>query len=543
MDSELEARVTTLISKSKESSVSNSDLYELLQLIEEMEKREEYSGLAKRFKPDTPYSIVNLPKHKAFFDATKWYREILLLGGNRSGKTQSGAYILAAAATGLYPDWWDGVRFDGPINAWAVGKTGQTTRDTVQEALMGPVGAEGTGLIPLHCIGKKVRLPGTPNAYDTVEVLHTSGKWSTIGFKSYKQDTPSFYGTARHLVWLDEPAPEDIYNECLIRTSVLPGGGEGRIIHTITPKEGLTRLLADFLSKCDLLAGTEKIQGIDKAAAMMALEGGSSKDALTILYGDEAKGVKTAHHRAAIAIGWDDIPWMSDDAKREILDSTPPHLRATVSQGIPTVGDGAVYRIPLEMVVLNQNQTFVIPPHYKKIYGMDVGWNRTAAVFGALDPDTDTLYIYAEHYVEHQPPEVHAARIKGIAQDWMPGAIDPAAGKSKDAYGDDLLKMYQKLGLRVRAANNSVESGIMKVSSMLTQGKLKFFPNTYNLQNEYLTYHRDDGNIVKENDHALDALRYLVVSLPWAKPTPASTAISAQTRFKAPQANRYRYSV
>lgn len=540
MSNELEAKVTALISKSKESSVSNSDLYEMLQLVEELERRQAYSGVDKWFVPGTPYAIDKLPKHKAFFDATKLYREILLLGGNRSGKTRSGAFICAVLATGLYPDWWEGVRFDGPVNIWAVGKTGQTTRDTVQEALIGPVGNEGTGMIPLHCLGKKVRLPGTPNAYDTVEVLHTSGKWSTIGFKSYKQETPSFYGTARHLVWLDEPAPEDIYNECLIRTSVLTGGGEGRVIHTITPKEGLTRLLADFLSNCDLLAGTEKIPGIDKAAAMIALENGGAngRDAITILYGDEAKGQKAIHHRAAVAIGWKDIPWMSEEAKREILESTPPHLRATVSEGIPTVGDGAVYRIPLDMVVLGKDQTFQIPAHYKKIYGMDVGWNRTAAIFGALDPDTDTLYIYHEHYVDHQPPEVHAARIKGLAADWMPGAIDPAAGKSKDAYGKDLLDMYRRLGLRVREADNSVEAGILKVSSMLTQGKLKIFPGCYNLQNEYLTYHRDGGRIVKENDHALDALRYLVMSLQWAKPTP-TTATGVKGKFASPQIRRY----
>jgi len=505
----------------EEGSISNSDLLELAELIEELERRNEFSGIAKRFQANTPYSIDNLPKHKAFFDATRNYREILLLGGNRSGKTQSGAFLCAVLATGLYPEWWDGIRFDGPVNIWAVGKTGQTTRDTVQEALMGPTGAEGTGLIPKSCIGKKVRLPGTPNAYDTVEVLHTSGKWSTIGFKSYKQDTPSFYGTAKHLVWLDEPCPEDIYNECLIRTATT----NGRVVHTITPKEGLTRLLADFLANCDLLAGTEKIEGIDKAAAMMLMESNQSAAAIPINYGDITKTQVANHHRAAVAIGWDDIPWMSDQTKKEILDSTPPHLRDTVSKGIPTIGDGAIYTIPLADILLKKEEIFPIPAHYKKLYGMDVGWNRTAAVFGALDPDTGILYIYAEHYVEHQLPEVHASRIKQIAQDWMPGVIDPASNAVSGTDGKRLLDIYRREGLRLRTADNSVESGIMKVASMLAQGKLKFFPNaTSHLQNEYLLYRRDNGKIVKEDDHAMDALRYLVTSLHLAVTTPLKTA-------------------
>lgn len=527
-NAELETKVTSLISKSKGKSVSHSDLAELLDLLEELDRREEYSGVDKWFKEGTPYAISCLPKHNAFFTATKAYREVLLLGGNRSGKTSSGAYTAALCATGLYPDWWEGIKFDGPVEIWACGDTGQTTRDTVQRAILGPIGAEGTGMIPAHLIGRKTKAKGTTDLYDTIEVIHTSGKVSIIGFKSYQQNASSFFGTAKHLVWLDEPCPEDIYNECLIRTSVLPGGAEGRIIHTITPKKGLTRLLADFLANCDLLAGTEKIEGLDKAIAMMDVtEGGVNSGGFTINYGDKTKGVKAAKHRAAIAIGWDDIPWMSEKAKQEILESTPEHLKKVVSQGIPSIGDGAVYTIPLSEVLLKQEEVFPIPAHYKKLYGMDVGWNRTAAVFGAQDPDTGIVYIYAEHYVEHQPPEVHAARIKAIAGDWMVGLIDPAS-KQPALDGKVALTEYRRLGLRLREADNAREAGIMKVNSMLSQGMLKFFPNvTRNLQNEYILYSRENGKIVKENDHALDALRYLVMGLQFAK-TPSQSALPAR---------------
>lgn len=526
LDRGLEAKVSALISKSKESSVSNSDMMELLAIYEELEARQLFSGIAKWYQPNTPYSIDCLPKHKAFFDATRIYREVLLLGGNRSGKTSGGAYLCAVLATGLYPDWWEGIRFEGPVEIWACGKTGQSTRDTVQHALMGNVGNFGTGLLPQSTLGKTVRLPGTPNALDTVEVLHTSGKWSTIGFKSYKQEAPSFYGTKKHLVWLDEPCPEDIYNECLIRTAVLGDNADGtkvqgRLVHTITPKEGLTRLLADFLANCDLLAGTERVHNIDKAVAMMRME----EQGAGIRLSEEPK-VKVQSHRAAIAIGWDDIPWMSEQAKKEILDSTPPHLRDTVSQGIPSIGDGAIYPVPLADLLLKPSEVFQIPPHYKKVYGMDVGWNRTAAVFGAQDPDSGVLYIYAEHYAEHQIPEVHAARIKGIAGDWMVGAIDPASKVKSQVDGKDLLTIYRRQGLRLTEADNSVESGIMKVTSLMLQGKLKLFPHTTShLQNEYLIYRRDDGRVVKQDDHAMDALRYLVSRLEYAKPSPSASGI------------------
>lgn len=247
-------------------SLSNYDLLKLLELVEEAERREDVSGFHKYFKG--PYAIENLPKHEAFFEATKNYRETLLLGGNRTGKTRSGAMVVSVTATGQYPDWWPGVRFNHHVSNWAAGKTGQTTRDTVQDALLGPPGHWGTGAIPKDCIVDTTARQGIANAVDTIMVRHESGQVSTIGLKSYDQKAASFYGTAKHVVWLDEPCPDVVYNECLIRTMTT----NGIIVHTITPKEGLTRLLAEILSSADLLAGAERIKGLEAMIKMQELE-------------------------------------------------------------------------------------------------------------------------------------------------------------------------------------------------------------------------------------------------------------------------------
>jgi len=269
--SSIAAKLRELVPKggTQVQAANNYELLRVIDLIEEAEKREDTSGFHKWFK-DGPYDIRNLPKHKAFFEATARYREVLLLGGNRVGKTRSGATVAAILATGEYPDWWEGVRFDHPTTIWVAGKTGQTTRDTVQEALMGPIGHWGTGALPKESIGRCTARQGIPNAIDTVEVNHVSGGISTIGFKSYDQKPASFYGRAMHLIWLDEPCPDLVYNECLIRTMTT----NGRVIHTITPKEGLTRLLAEFLSGCDLLAGSERIKGLDAMIKLEDMENG-----------------------------------------------------------------------------------------------------------------------------------------------------------------------------------------------------------------------------------------------------------------------------
>lgn len=236
--------------------------------------------------------------------------------------------------------------------------------------------------------------------------------------------------------------------------------------------------------------------------------------------------------RAAVTIGWADVPWLDEDTKRELLKSTPPYLRDAVVYGLPNMGTGAVYPVPLEEVVLAK--PIEIPKYYKKIYGLDVGWRRTAACFLALNPDDDVAYAYSEYYGSKQEPEIHAARIKRIAGDWMPGVIDPASSQRSQQSGEQLQRLYNKLGLRLRPANNVLDVGLLEVWSRLSTGRLKFLPNLLNLQNEYVLYRRDEnGRIVKENDHLMDALRYAVMALASAKAESSanSTLTTAGRRY------------
>ena len=57
---------------------------------------------------------------KQFFKTTTDRRGIL--AANRIGKTVSTCYETAYHLTGLYPDWWEGKRFDKPITAMVAGE-------------------------------------------------------------------------------------------------------------------------------------------------------------------------------------------------------------------------------------------------------------------------------------------------------------------------------------------------------------------------------------------------------------------------------------
>lgn len=217
---------------------------------------------------------------------------------------------------------------------------------------------------------------------------------------------------------------------------------------------------------------------------------------------------RVSESRYVVQAGWDDVPHLTAQAKRELLSSTPPYLRDARSKGVPSLGSGAIYPIQLEDVMV---PPFAIPPFWRRCYGMDVGWNRTAAIWLAEDPVDKTLYGYAEHYRGQAIPVVHATAIKARG-DWIRGGIDPASRGRSQNDGKQLFADYTASGLHLTLAPNAVEAGIYAVWERLETGRLKFFTTLQHLAAEYRLYHRKDGKVVKKNDHALDGLRYGVMS-------------------------------
>ena len=213
--------------------------------------------------------------------------------------------------------------------------------------------------------------------------------------------------------------------------------------------------------------------------------------------------------RYVVHAGWDDVPHLDEQTKAELLASTPPHLREARSKGTPSLGSGAIYPIPWEEVTCHP---FRIPDFWKRGYAMDVGWNKTAAMWGAQDPADGVLYAYSEHYMGQALPVVHAQSIKARGE-WIRGAIDPASRGRSQSDGKKLLTSYKQAGLKLTLANNAVETGLYEVWSLLMTGRLKIFTTLRNTADEYAIYQRDEhGKVVKKNDHLMDCLRYLIMT-------------------------------
>lgn len=444
---------------------------EMIAAYAEMARRKARKRFFDYFPDTGPLRRDLYQKHLAFFRAGATYRERAAIAANRVGKTEGmGGYEMTCHATGLYPGWWEGKRFNHPIDAWASGDTSETVRDIIQQKLVGPPEKEdqwGTGLIPGDLLlGYERKSHGVKNALESIMVRHVpTGGVSVIGLKSYEQGRKKFQGTAKHVIWNDEEPPEDVYDEELLRTMTCGG----IVMNTFTPLSGITAVVLRFMP------------------------GGKMPDAMDV--------------RFAIQADWDDVPHLDEKSKKELYDALPPHQREARSKGIPVLGAGAIYPVDEDFIKVPD---FIIPAHWPRSYGFDVGWNNTAAVWGALDRETDTGYLYACYKRGQAEPPIHAAAIKGRG-DWIPGVIDPASRGGSQKDGEKLLNLYQDEKLILSLANNAVEAGILDVWTALSTGKLKVFRSLAPWFDEFRLYRRSDngkGTIVKVNDHLMDCTRY-----------------------------------
>lgn len=233
-----------------------------------------------------------------------------------------------------------------------------------------------------------------------------------------------------------------------------------------------------------------------------------------------------ARPRLIVTCTWDQVPHLGAAEKVRLLTTYPEYQKDARSKGVPSLGAGSIYRVPESDIKVTP---FPIPAHWPRGYGFDVGWNRTAAAFGALDRETDTIYLYAAHYRAHAEPSVHSDAIRALAGTWMKGRIDPAARGRSQEDGQKLISIYREKGLLLGEADHAVESGIQAVYERLSTGRLKIFASLSDFFMEYRLYHRDEsGQIVKKHDHLLDAVRYLILSgVSWLTVPPVSGRTTA----------------
>ena len=423
-------------------------------------------------------------KQKEFFMNGAAHRERLFMAGNQLGKTLAGAIETAYHLTGDYPEWWTGRRFKKPVTAWVAGETGLLVRDGPQKLLCGQPGvteAFGTGFIPLDRFIDKSLARGVTDAYDTIQVKHSTrgveDGISTLTFKSYESGREKFQSTTLDFWWADEEPDEAIYGELMARITAT--GGMGFV--TFTPLKG--------------------------------------RSAVVLRYLDEV-----SPDRTVTTMTIDDVGHISKEDKAKVIAGYKAHEREARAMGVPILGSGKIFTATEETLKEARIAFDEIPRYWKKLWGIDFGIGHPfAAVLGAWDVDNDIIHILHCIRIADQLPIMHASAMKTIGVN-VPVAWPQDGTAREKTSGKAVSTSYKEQGLRMLDSHAtwpdgglSTEAGILEQQEREATGRIKVADHLSDWFEERRFYHRKDGQVNKVKDDLMSATRVLLMAKRFAQ--------------------------
>lgn len=446
-------------------------LYKLLKIEQEMDarKRDALAG----------YNTSHVHQKQMMFHQCQ-KRNRWVFGGNRSGKTECGAVECVWLARGIHPFR----RNRDNVSGWVVSLSQQVQRDVAQAKVL-------KYLAPRY-IADVVMREGkhTSPEYgviDYIVVKNVFGGTSRIGFKSCDQGREKFQGVSLDFVWFDEEPPKDIYDECRMR--VFDRCGD--IFGTMTPLKGLTWVYDEIELNCN----------DDPEVWCEYME-------------------------------WADNPYL-DSAEVEAMQAVVPKSEQLSRRfGRFSTGEGLVY--PEFDKLVHVIKPFPVPKEWYCDIAIDPGLvNPTSCHFYAVDFD-GVIYVIAEHFERLQSLDYHVAKINEIADSlgWerdskgrLHALIDSAANQRTLAAEKSVAELFCEKGIIVNTnVNKDLYSGIQRIKSLFEQRppRIYIFSTCVNLIRELKSYWWGNADRPKKvDDHALDELRYFVMSQPRAQLPPA----------------------
>lgn len=145
-----------------------------------------------------------------------------------------------------------------------------------------------------------------------------------------------------------------------------------------------------------------------------------------------------------------------------------------------------------------------VPETYSTvIYGIDWGFSNPAVIL-TIVKSGDEWVVVDEVYESRLTDEDHAEQALQMQDRWGPGVFycDPSEPAN--------IETFRRKGLDARKAENDVTPGIQHVTAQ--RETLRVVNTCQSVINEFGLYqYKDDGDSddpIKQNDHAMDALRY-----------------------------------
>jgi phage terminase large subunit-like protein len=324
--------------------------------------------------------------------------------------------------------------------------------------------------------------------------LHLSNK-SFIEFKSYEQDLVKFAGTSRDLIHHDEEPPEDIWNENMMRIIDC----KGRMTMTMTPVEGMTWTY-------------DKIYLKGKPD-----DGGSGDPNYLVIEADML-----------------DNPHIGEVEAQMALSGLNKDERDAREHGRYVMIGGLIYP------QFNQNihvvDSYDVPSNWNIYASMDHGLsNPTAWLWHTVDPE-GRIITFMEHYKNEMTIDEHATMyhkintIMGRMPEYNVG--DPSIKNRNAISMTSVQQEYIKNGVFIILGNNDVMAGINRVRTYMKAGRdgkpmwlvtrncekliwemSRYRKKKYSSSKVAAEHNAPEEPIDKDN-HALDALRYFMMSRP-----------------------------
>jgi phage terminase large subunit-like protein len=459
---------------------------------EEYKRRLEAIAEYKRINPlyfyNHPKLSAKKPHEKQLAFHSINIRSKAFFGGNQSGKTTAGIAddIIQAVDIEILPDHlkkykkWHGV-FKCRIFTPDLSDTMLVVQDKIRD------------LVPLpELLGES-----WDSAYDKVNrfLRFKNGSW--FQFMSYEQDIQKLGSATLHRIHYDEEPPRKVYEESQPRLMRY----QGDQIFTMTPLQGMSWTYQD----------------------VWLASGGDDKS-------PESVFINEKHKMASVIVDMDDNPYLTEEAKEDTLRGYDAVMRKARKEGRFVHFAGLIYNefsesehtdvAPDEKPFAGRNVNVVV--------GIDPGIITCAVEWAAIDEDNN-VYVFDELYVKDMTIKEICEAIKKINafHEVRPVyyVIDPHARDRSKQTGRSDQSEFTKYGIYTILGQNEVEAGINEVKQRLRDNKLIVYKNCKNLIKEFKMYRwkepskrvEEDPKAVpiKKEDHALDTLRYIVMSRPY----------------------------
>jgi len=188
---------------------------------------------------------------------------------------------------------------------------------------------------------------------------------------------------------------------------------------------------------------------------------------------------------------------LPDDYISDILDVLPEKQKARFRDGLWVKAEGVIYDKFDETMII---KTEDLPKEFDRFAaGQDFGLNITFVKIGWVG---DVIYVLDDYGAFNMTTQSFNEELKarGLFEgELFPAYCDPAGGE----------RIQEVTG--GTKANNSVESGIDYINAKIERRQFFVCERCTGVLSEIWDYCRDEaGEIVKVNDHYLDALRYAI---------------------------------